>query len=318
MLKKLFALALNFIALTCAAAPVIHNSTSTFVSFWETAKDLPLDQQVEEFERVVVPSFPEFYAFMFKDWEESGSTKSERLGKVFETYRPIHEKFSERSAALEKEFEAHLKTFMQAFPDCSDDFEIYITHSLGSMAGGTRTIDGKHYSIFGLDVMLTHLSDISTTPFFHHELLHFHHHKLGFEETNNFSVNLWAEGLATYVSETLNPGCSERDVLLCVQVEECKENLPFLWKDLQKNLETTDKKTYNKYFILPASSDKQVPACAGYYLGYLIAKELGQTYSLQELVAMKPREFLPRIIGIIDAHVAELEAPDNSQPTQDS
>lgn len=304
MFKKLFVFIASFVAFTNAAAPIIHNSTAAFVTFWEKAKDLPLEQQVEEFERTVVPAFPEFCAFKFKDWEESGASKAEALKKVFDAYRPIHEKFAEKSATLEKDFEAHLKTFMQAFPDCSADFEIYITHSLSSMAGGTRTIDGKHYNIFGLDVILTHLSENSTTPFFHHELVHFHQHNIGFEETDDFWVNLWSEGLATYVSEALNPGCSAGDVLLCVHVEECKANLPFLWSDLQKNLETKDKETYNKYFMLPASSDKRIPACTGYYLGYLIAKELGKTYSVQQLVVMKPSEFLPHIKRIIAEQIA--------------
>ncbi len=56
--------------------------------------------------------------------------------------------------------------------------------------------------------------------------------------------------------------------------------------------------------MLPASSDKRIPACAGYYLGYLIVKELGKTHSVQQLVVMKPSEFLPHIKRIITEQIA--------------
>ena len=71
------------------------------------------------------------------------------------------------------------------------------------MDGGTRSVKGQRYLVFGADVMARVTTPGRERPFFHHELFHVYNEKF-FSECDPLWCALWMEGLAVYVSERLN------------------------------------------------------------------------------------------------------------------
>lgn len=285
LLKCIFIISITSQA---ANSPRIHNYSSSFVEFWNKVQTLPLDEQITEFDRSIYPTFPDFYDYKYKNWTAAGKTKEEQFKKQFDNFASIHKKYEEKTKSLTKDIKRNLQTFVKSFPDFNKDFDIYIIHSLGEMDGGTRIIAGKFYFIFGIDGIVNFHNSSTDTPFFHHELFHVYHRQF-FKDEEKIWTALWAEGLATYVSEALNPGSSLRDIMLDIPtglVEACEKDMHYLWSDVLSVLDSTDEKTYEKYFLL-SSKDQRVPKRSGYYLGYQIAKILAQSFSLRDLIMME-------------------------------
>jgi uncharacterized protein YjaZ len=51
-------------------------------------------------------------------------------------------------------------------------------------------------------------------------------------------------------------------------------------------LDSTRRDDYARYFL--GGVDQDIPVRSGYYLGYLVARDLGETRSLAELARMTP------------------------------
>ena len=115
-----------------------------------------------------------------------------------------------------------------------------------------------------------------------------------------FWIALWGEGLATYAAEKLNPNAPIEDLMLSKSMmTQINSNTDFYWKDILAKLESRDENDYGKYFLM-SSTDKKVVNRAGYYLGYLLAKEAGKTKTIPEMVKMKPSEALALIRQTIE------------------
>lgn len=280
----------------------VHNSTPLFLKFWDEARALPLDEQIALFEKKVWPSFPQFYEYKVSAWAENGTAKRDGFKKVFEDFQEIESRFRTKSAAISVELDSNLKKFLKTFPDFKTNLDAYVIHSFGEMDGGTRLLKGKETLIFGIDGMIKHHNGKSEIPFFHHELFHAYHMQHLNAESAVWSA-LWVEGLATYISESLNPGSSLQDLLLDLpvgMVERCKKDIPFLWSDLKSKLRSKDGEDYSNYFLMNSKHPK-IPPRAGYYLGYLVAKELGKTRTLYELSRLRGKKLESLIFKTIES-----------------
>lgn len=113
---------------------------------------------------------------------------------------------------------------------------------------------------------------------------------------NEDSLNngLWVEGLATYVSYALNPDASNTELLLDFPknlIVDVQEGFQTIIKDIQKSIYSTDPKIYKKYFLL--NKDSIVPQRSGYYIGFLLIKEIAKSFSLNQLVLLDEHVFVP-------------------------
>ena len=285
--------------------PTIHDTTPQFIAFWEAAKDLALDDQIALFEAKVVPTFPLFYKDTFENWQERGISKRDGFKKVFEAYPAVHEQFKAQSAFIAAQLKENIKTLLKTFPEFKPDFEVNLLHSFDQFDGGIRDFGTENvYFLLGADRLANDPKGTDRTPFFHHEIFHIYHclqkHDLQNAPKKTLLWGfLWIEGLATYISEALNPGATLGDIMLGDPALECAPCMLDLWNSLSKDLESSDKETYKSYFLM-ASTHPTIPKKAGYYLGYLIAKELAKTYSLQELANMPFDDVYPLIIQVIE------------------
>ena len=107
-------------------------------------------------------------------------------------------------------------------------------------------------------------------------------------------LNLWEEGLASYVSFFLNPKANYAELML-----DLPENLPertwrdrtFLTSDLARHLESEDGAVYRKYFR-PWTNDERVPGRAGCFLGFVVISELAKQISLSKLLLPESEDWL--------------------------
>ncbi len=264
--------------------PRIHNIATNFLEFWDSAKGLTLDERVKIFDQTVVSKFPQFYQFVYQSWKSQNLNKVDRLNDFFKNFMFIEKEFRNRHEIINRDLKKTLKSFQKKFSDFNSDFDLYIVHSLGQMDGGMRVLGDKNYFIFGIDGIVKYHNGTSDTPFFHHELFHLYHSKY-FRFNGKLWESLWGEGLATYVSEVLNRGSSFKNLMLDTPaglVPKSQAKIRVILQDLLDQLDSTDKEIYKTYFLMN-SLNKEIPKRAGYYVGYLIAKELGKSYSLKEL-----------------------------------
>lgn len=280
-----------------ASVPRIHNLAPDFIDYWLRVKDRPQGVQVSELKSDFFPKFPEFYKYKIERWKKAGKIPDEQIGETLKKYPQIESDFIKKSDEITTNLRSTMDSFLRAFPELRKDIDIYITHSFGEMDGGTRKIGNKIYFVFGIDGMAKfHQGFKSEIPFFHHELFHVYHSQY-LQEEDALWNSLWVEGLATYASEQLNPNTSLKELMLDLpagMVERIDANLDYHWADLNKKLNSKDESDYRTYFLM-ASKDTKIVIRAGYYLGYLIAKEIGKTKSLREMAQLKSYEILPLI-----------------------
>ncbi len=278
--------------------PIVHNLAPDFLQLWETIESKSINEQVVAVKENFLPKFPEFYRYQIKNWKKPNA----ELKKQIAEFPMIKDEFSKKTRQITMDLDSALQTFVAAFPDFDRNFEVYVTHSFGEMDGGTRTIDGTDYFILGIDGMVKyHKGFHSEIPFFHHELFHVYHSQYVKGEKALWAA-LWAEGLATYVSEKLNPESTHKEMMLDVpegMVTKIENDIDFYWNDLRNKLRSNSKDDYAKYFLMSAQKSR-ITIRSGYYLGYLLAKEIGKTKTLSEMAKMKPKSILPMLERKID------------------
>lgn len=200
------------------------------------------------------------------------------------------------------------KSFEATFGRVESAQPVYLLHSLGEMDGGTRDLNGKDTLIFGADVIAKIHAGHDMTPFFHHELFHVWHEPR-FGECEPLWCSLWEEGLATYVAGKLNPGAGDAALLLDIPAPirpPVDANRTAAVCAVKPLLDSTKEEEYASLFY-GSSHLPDFPARMGYYIGYLVAADLGQTRSLAELGALKPAEVRPLIDKAL-AHLADCQS----------
>lgn len=216
-------------------------------------------------------------------------------GKHLDTARTL-------SASLKRELPLFEARFRRTFPDLAYTGEVYFLASLGSMDGGTRQVKGRTALLFGVDVIAAvHGEKADLGSFFHHEFFHVYHEQFPDPELEDTLARaLWKEGLATYVAWTLNPKTPESVIfgLPTDMPERTRAALPRLAGELRARLDSKSPEDYRNFFLgNPQRED--LPARSGYYVGYLVARELGRTRSLPELARLHGPALRDAIEGVL-------------------
>jgi hypothetical protein len=277
------------LAADAVGVPRLHNATMVFTEFWDANKDKAPAEQVAAFKAQVAPAFPGFYkAERFKSFL-TPAQYDERIEKAIKEFPTIRASYVTKAQQFGAELPKFIATFKTAFPDFQPPEDIYVLHSLSEMDGGFRTIDGKATMIFGVDSMARIHGNNNESAFFHHELFHAYHHPyVASCDGAGIWSNLWTEGLASYVAHVLNPGASDREMLLDLpddMATRTRAVLPQALAHVESVLDKDDDETYENLFLLRGKGE--LPKRSGYYLGYLIAKDAGKTRTVQELAKME-------------------------------
>ena len=187
----------------------------------------------------------------------------------------------------------YMQEFRETFPDYRCDFTFYVAPSFGHMDGSAAIVNGQHRIIFAPDVIprLHKLDELKVL--IDHETFHIYHHQasgvFGAEEqaVPMIEAALWSEGLATLVSWRMNPSVTLDIALLQPGIpERARTHMPAIAAELLANLEERNESTYARYFE-GSHPPEGYPPRAGYYVGFLIAQDLSNRYSLGQLAHLK-------------------------------
>ena len=295
---------------------ILHDHTPAFVTFFEATHDKSDEEKLRRFWSDMHPVSLAFYDQVLSSWKRRGKDVEQTLlGELafFETYQTD---FKRRQLEVPGQLEEAARSFKEAFPDFSLDFEVHLLHSLDEMDGGTRLLNGEHRFIFGLDAMSRYHSWQDETAFFHHELYHFYskqlHASTDWYDHETLLLNLWEEGLAVYVSHLLNPTATYDELSLNIpagMAERVWENRVRLANDLLPKLMTNDEEAYRDYFT-GRTLEKAVPSRAGYFLGYIVMSELAKTHPLAELLKPASKQTLLALVERQLNTVASLKEED--------
>src|SRR5580698_1216345 len=151
----------------------------------------------------------------------------------------IHQRFEEQRASIQTKF-------LNAFPDFdAARARVYLMLSLFRFDGKIPH-DNPRMLLLGLDGLAKfHGADARLPVIVSHELFHVYHFQVNPLPSDIDQIQLyrliWQEGLATYVSQMLNPDASLADVLLDTRLaEEGPRFIPMLARSLLAELESTD------------------------------------------------------------------------------
>lgn len=274
-----------------------------FERFFDRTQGMEDSARVAAFKAEFVPLFPGFY----EPDENSTQEQIDRMiGRSLEQFPDIRARYSATREAFAIDMAAARDAFVAAFPDTRPLGDIYFVHSLNRMDGGTREYAGRTFFIFGADVMARIHTPGQARPFFIHEIFHFYHH-VYFRECEAVWCSLWSEGLAVHVAEQLSPGATDGALLLNVPRPirpEVDANLQVAVCEVARRLDSEAHEDYAPLFFGNGEPPHGLPPRFGYYIGYLVAREAGRTYTIRQLAHMNFKQVRP-IIGAAIASLAE-------------
>ena len=231
------------------------------------------------------PGFDAIVARHLKDWPR----KRDKIGAT--------------AARFSTAFSRAQDHFRAAFPDYRLTVPVYLVHSIGQQDGGTRTIGGRTIMVFGADMIAALHDETTIGPFLDHELFHIYHEPY-FGDCPQLWCSLWQEGLATYVAARLNPGASDRALLLTQPQTiraKVEPRLAEAMCSLRAKFESARRDDYAPFFIFGASKGR-FPPRYGYFLGYQLAAKIGATMPLQALAKLPRDKVKPLLLAAIDSY----------------
>ena len=238
------------------------------------------------FSDLVIRPHPEIYdrPDVFKTDLNSLQDYLEQLQPYLPAIRELHTRFQREQAAVER-------NFLQAFPDFDGSrVRIYLMCSLFRFDGKVPS-NNPRLLMLGIDgIAKFHGTGARLAVILSHELFHLYHFQVNPMPADPDELPLyrliWQEGLATYVSQQLNPGSSLADVLLDPRLAgEGPRFVQTATRQLLLDLDSTDDLTAATYLSFRRAG--QVPARLGYLIGYDVARSLGKTRSLHELALLR-------------------------------
>ncbi len=304
---------------TSVATPVIKaiNTTQEFLRFWDQAEGKPEAERIQLFLDSVVGAHPELFTkdvlgSLALSGPDAAADKKAVAGTYLKEVARYLPRMRELATTLDRDLARYAKEFSATFPDYASKMPIYFTVSLFSFDGGTRMVNGQMALLFGIDGIAKYNgADDKLSVLLHHELFHQYHAQiapeLGADETPIW-ISLWEEGLATYVSQKMNPGTSDAEALFSkTLMEKMPPIMPAVTRELLANFDSMDKKEYAAFFY--GKNDRNdLPGRGGYYVGLRIAQQLGAKHSLRELAAMRGPELKAAVRAALESLSVEPKA----------
>lgn len=274
--------ALDRYAAAKARAGSITDLTPAFIAFADSTTTLADKERVARFHAQFDPAVPGY----FDGKGDSQARFDKAIASALRAFPAKRTKFIATANEFRSAFRRGQLHFKQSFPGFSLTLPVYLVHSIGQQDGGTRTIAGRTILFFGADV-IADIHDQSTIgPFLDHELLHAYHQQY-FGDCQQLWCALWQEGLATYVASRLNPGASDRALLLTSPRPirpEVEPRLAEAMCNVAARFESTSPEVVEAMFSFREGG--QFPPRYGYFVGYVLAAKLGQSMSLAQLVRL--------------------------------
>jgi hypothetical protein len=285
----------------------VVDAAESCAEFWRRATGATPEQQSRAFEELLRAPHPTLYTSAVLGLEEPLSRSvPERLAKMakMRKFLPDPARVEEVRRTLEADLQESAVQFRKTFPGFAVKRPISLVCSLGAFDGGTRKVEGASMLVFGPDVIAAiRPRGFNLRPFLEHELFHVHHEALLPDAPETLVQSLWEEGLATFVSEALNPGATHEEISVTDPlIAAATPRIPELASRLLGHLDEPDSgPVYKQFFYGSLEGASDVPPRSGYLLGWKIAEAAGKTRSLAQLAAMTPAESRALVEGALRA-----------------
>ena len=272
------------------------DTTDEFARIWDETASLPDAQRTEKFKAEFAKVLPGFYDHHRLD----GMTEAkydEWLLKSLKSYPEQRAGIARVSKEFTQLMAPAQASFQKAFGEMSGYRAVYLVNSLAEFDGGTRELpDGEHL-MFGADMIDKLYKTTPIQPFFHHELFHLYHGRT-FGNCEPIWCSLWTEGLAVYVASKLNADATDASLLLTFPVPlraAVERDRAAAICSVVAKLDSMDSADYPPLFQGRPQPDARFPPRYGYYIGYLVAQDLGRARSLEQLAVLTPTQAEPLI-----------------------
>jgi uncharacterized protein YjaZ len=279
------------LAAAAPACPVI-DATVGLAQVARSSAGKPEAEQLTAYRERIVDVWPGLYAPEVLGLTP-GPVMDRQILRSLEATRRDGER-TELKALLRTQISATTRAF-RAFPDFRCNFPIYFADTLGALDGAGRIVSGQGALVLGLGSLAQEQTQISLPVFLTHEFFHrYHFEAAGFsddlEDRQEIWRNLWAEGLATYMSEVLTPNATAAEALMLPHdlAQRAEPLTARMAAELRRGLDTTDEDLFRIYFTTNPHTERHgIPPRAGYYVGYVVARRLAARYTLAELAHLQ-------------------------------
>ncbi|MBX7174908.1 MAG: hypothetical protein K1X72_28285 [Pyrinomonadaceae bacterium] len=279
----------------------ILNIMDDFWKYWEKGEKADIPTRTKLFREMVINPHKEIY-------EGFVNIDDEDLAGYVKDVVPLIPRMRKITQKLDKELPEAVANFKKTFPKFSWGGTAVFMPNYGTTDSGGGTINGKHYQIFGVDtIAIQYGENANLAVLFSHELFHLYHGQFHSEfngknrEKGEIPLYLmvWNEGLATYISQRLNPKASIEEIFLGQKVQtEVAPKLPKLSQSILENFDNGSPQIW-KPFLSASKTSNEIPPRSGYYVGYKIAEELGKKMSLQKLSELKGADLQKKMKKIL-------------------
>lgn len=287
------AFVLLLIATVCRAEPQTTSIINVMPAFWTFQDQMHAAKSPEDrarlFRQLVID--PHMRIYSKQQFEKNIS--NEGITAYLKRVEPDLAAMRSLSALIEEQTRAASLRFTRTFPDFTGNVLTAYLPSFYKFDGQSTLIDGEYALLFGLDgIAKFHGAEADLGVLFTHELFHIHHARttpslFADEEHSPLYMNVWIEGLATYVSEQLHPRASRLQILLDDEAL-LKRGMPLAPKLAAMILARLDSRAADdKGRFLSYGEQGDIPGRSGYLVGYLAAKQLAERFSLLELCTLE-------------------------------
>lgn len=284
-----------------AALPIIESSED-------------MRAKVTRFRAEVLTPYAEPYGLLRPMDDTSITNELDYLAERVDAYRQLSVRF--RLALVES-----WRRFGEIFPATMlEGAVVYLLPApRWTVGGAVRPLGPDRAAVlFGSNQVIGSLaSPVSISTLIHHELTHCCHIQSNaeirqatasfFHRTPGPSVKLyqmmWLEGLAGYVSKTLNPSAPSADVLSDANLPA---NVAAHWtrviSGMLENWDSTDIDLIDAY--VGSGDARNIPSRSAYYVGMLVAAHLAEHQSLPALTVLKGAELRDQLATATQAIMA--------------
>jgi hypothetical protein len=280
----------------------------TFWKFWDTTIEEPADQRVRAFFETVVASYPDLFhhgLIASGALTDLGSVPEAqaRVAKYLQDVSTFIPEMRDITVTIRDSFYRYVQEFSATFPDYAPTTPVYFTVSLFGFSGGLHVAGGDTGLYFGVDELARIHGDSGNLKLiFQHELFHQYHYQIAPEITDDLAAwaFMWEEGLATYVSQRMNPGTTADQALVTPDrlSELAQPLLPKLARRLRDIADSTNQNDYIELFSADRTASGTPPR-SGYYVGYRVAEKLAATRSIVDLVHLRGPELKLAVMGAL-------------------
>ncbi|WP_394778280.1 hypothetical protein [Undibacterium sp.] len=196
------------------------------------------------------------------------------------------------SATVPAAYARQLAGFCTALPDFDRAAApVYFMPSLFQFDGHLQPWKGVLPLFVGLDgIVYYHGAQADLTVLLNHEMFHLYQGQknpsIMLDPAPPVYINLWTEGVATYVSQLFTPGATRLHVLLDDKrlASASPEVLRTIAADLLLHLDENSDAVMERFFSIGYHGD--IPARGGYLVGLTLAERVGKNMTSTQMASL--------------------------------